>query len=304
MPTEQQELVRKRIERRVINNRALLERMGITPDAYARATLNALIMNPQVAECTPVSLEKALISSISCGLVPDGRQAVIVPFKGVATFIPMIEGRLALARQALPGIAFRARCVYQGDLWEYSEGLRPVLDHTPKAADKRDDKIIAAYAIAELPGSGAREFEVLLRGDIDRYMALSPSGKRGPWGKHYGEMAEKTVLGLVLKRLPKGKGGIVVPETPRDMERWEVDATDDQGRPVVDVTDTSEWIDDPEDAATEAPAETVTETRQEPEAQAPQQAQAEAKAPPEQPPHPAETGEAEAEQGQFGQSPF
>ena len=125
------------IEKRVKASESLLERMGITPEQYERVVLNALIRNPQLADCDRTSMDIAVADCIQAGLLPDGRQAAIVPFRpknapaALATVIPMIEGRLMLARRATPGLALRVRVVYEEDEWDYSEGLHVTLKHKP-----------------------------------------------------------------------------------------------------------------------------------------------------------------------------
>ena len=122
------------VEKRVRMSAALLERMGMTPDQYERVMLNALLQTPGLGECTNESLDLAVMLCIQAGLLPDGKQAAIIPFNSkqgkIATLIPMIEGRLLLARRATPGLTLRVRLVYKGDDWAYEEGLLPVLRHT------------------------------------------------------------------------------------------------------------------------------------------------------------------------------
>ena len=191
------------IETRVERSEGLLKSMGISTEAYLRIALNALIANPDIGKCTPDSVDLALVKALNAGLMPDGKQGAILPFGSTATFIPMIEGRLMLARNAIQGLAVWAKTVYEGDTWEHEEGLRPNIVHRPDPTGPRDAKsVIAVYAVARVPGQDVPEFEVMYRGDIDRYRALSRA-RKGPWEGHYGEMGEKAALGLVLKRLPK-----------------------------------------------------------------------------------------------------
>ena len=242
--------VRGTVEKRVQDSKPLLERMGITPEAYERVVLNALIRNPNLSECDRNSLDIAVADCIQAGLLPDGKQCAIVPFKPrnanatVATVIPMIEGRLMLARRATPGLSLRVRVVYQEDEWDYSEGLHVTLKHKPNPlADKRDENVIVAYAVAHLPYSTQPEFEVMDRPTIDRYRRFSRSDNI--WQTHFVEMAKKAVLGQLLKRLPKAVGA---PDTPAEIpESWvtDLDFTDPYDQePQVD-TETGEVVDQP-----------------------------------------------------------
>ena len=195
---------RKTIEDRVKLSEAMLDKYGIGREQFERVALNALITNPAIANCDTGSLDKAIMRCAEMGLLPDGNMAAIVPHKNQAVLIPMIHGRIALARRATPGLVIRSQCVYAADEFVHEEGSSPRLIHEPNAKAARDaDHIIAVYATALGPKQPQPEWEVLYRDDIDRYKTKSAAGERGPWGSDYGEMAEKTVLGLLLKRLPR-----------------------------------------------------------------------------------------------------
>ena len=151
-----------------------------------------------------------------------------------------------LARRATPGLALRVRVVYQDDEWDYSEGLHVTLKHKPNPlADKRDENVIAAYAVAHLPGSTYPEFEVFDRSTINRYRGYSKSD--GIWQSHFPEMCKKAVLGQLIKRLPKAVGAPPEPELFPDSF---VSGLEDMGEPdtngaqAVD-TSTGEILDAP-----------------------------------------------------------
>ena len=224
MPTQQQIDIKGRIERRVELSEPMLKAMGVTPDAYARAALNALVLNPKIADCTLDSVETAIIHAVNAKLVPDGREAAIVPYGGNATFVPMIEGQVKLALAATPGLTLRARLVYGGDEWVYEEGLRPILRHVPTTTSSRsDDDIVAAYAVADVPGADNPAYEVMLRGDLDRHKGYSRAqGSHSPWQRFYGPMCMKTVIRQLVKRLPK-PSGTLISEAPPGLEAVEID---------------------------------------------------------------------------------
>ena len=238
--------VKERIEYVVDRNAALLERAGYSGEAYCRVVLNAMVQTPQVAECEMGSLQQALIDAMNAGLVPDGRESAIVPYKGKAQLIIMIEGRLKLAQQATKGLVVRSMAVYEGDEWEYSEGLTAHLAHVPNpGASNAPEDMTYVYAIARLPGATEPQYDVMSRATVDRYRAYSASPARGPWATHFEEMAKNAVLKRLLKRLPKSSRAPV--EAP-EFER--VDTMEDAaalgGAPVTVDTTTGEIMDGPE----------------------------------------------------------
>ena len=198
--------VKERLEGRIKLSEAMLVPMGITVEAFQRVALNALLANRDLGECTPESLDMAVIECIGYGLLPDGFQAKILAFNKQAQLIPMIGGRLMLARKATPGLSLRTRVVYSDDHFKHEEGLRPILEHRIKPEGAQNDSdLIAAYAVAEIPGAPAPEFEVHYRSTLDTYRARSSSSghRRSGWNTAYPEMCKKTVLGQLLKRLPR-----------------------------------------------------------------------------------------------------
>ena len=208
--------VEARVSRRIELSAPLLEAIGVPTEVYQRTVLNAFVLQPELAECTTTSIDAAIMRAINARLMPDGREAAIIPFKRVATFIPMIDGQVKLAHQATPGLSLRTRVVYREDHFEYSEGLYPKLDHVPSSDGARTaDDVIAVYAIARTRMDSAPVYEVMLRGDIDRHRGFSPSGQRGgPWASHYQEMAQKTVLRKLLRRLPQPAGFTPFTDSP------------------------------------------------------------------------------------------
>ena len=116
--------VKTRIEGRVKHSKSLIERMGMSVEQYERVALNMLLRMPALGECEPDSVDQAVLQCIETGLVPDGREAAVIPFKKRATLIPMIAGRLKLARQATPGLSVRARVVYEDDAVRAQRGHR------------------------------------------------------------------------------------------------------------------------------------------------------------------------------------
>ena len=214
--------LKARITRRVGMEQPLLEAMGIREEAFLTIIYNALATQPKLADCTPESLDKAIMDCINARLLPDGVEAAIVPYGAGAQFVIMVAGRVKLAHQATRGLTIRSRVVYREDDWEYSEGLRPVLEHKPNpAASRTDADIIAAYAIALIPQSIDPAYEVALRPDLDRAQGWS-RGTSGPWKSHYPEMAANVPLKRLLKRLPMPAGF-----------GWGVGYDDDYESPVV-----------------------------------------------------------------------
>ena len=195
MTTKQEQALslQGKLAKRIELSAALLERMGISTEAYERVVLNALIRNPDLQRVDSSSMDVAVADCIQAGLIPDGKQAAIIPMAGKAVFWPMMEGRVSLARRGTPGLSVVTEVVYEDDEFRVIGGSKRELIHEPKLnADKRDEKVVAVYAMVQVPG-GQWEWEVFDRSDIARYRACSRSDN--VWKSNFVEMAKARPIG-------------------------------------------------------------------------------------------------------------
>lgn len=166
---------------------------NISPDRFVRITVTMLLQSPEIGDCDPDSVFRAVLKSAADGLLPDGRQAAITSFKnnktGVkeAVYMPMIGG----LRQKLAefGWSLRTRVVYSGDEFYYEYGLNEHLTHRPPPPGTERGQRIAAYAIAS-HRDGRKEFTVMSAGEIAKVRALAKTQQ--VWEKWPDQMWEKS----------------------------------------------------------------------------------------------------------------
>lgn len=180
-----------------------------------QACLNmAIRREPKLLECHGPSLIRAVLMSAYDGLMPDGREAVIVyramSYKNEdgswakgkrleASYMPMAYGLRKKIVQAGAATHIKAVVVYSKEHFDYEEGLHPRLEHRPIIDGDRGD-LIAVYSIATLP-NGDREFEVMRNDDVMKVKAKAQT--KDVWeGPFEGEMWRKSVLRRHSKALP------------------------------------------------------------------------------------------------------
>jgi len=188
----------------------------MSPERLYRIVLNAVSRTPMLAECTMESLLTASLQASELGLEPGSAlgECYFVPYnKNVGTkanpkwakeaqFQPGYRGLISLAFRSGYVVDVKANVVYQGDTFEYEEGLEPKLRHIPDYAAQRDPaKITFAYCIMHLK-DGGRIYDVMTRGEVDAIRNRSKSGSDGPWVTDYAEMAKKTVCRRCSKYAP------------------------------------------------------------------------------------------------------
>ena len=184
----------------------ILEQIGLSPEAFARVAFNAVLSNPKILDCEPQSLRRAVLECAQRGLLPDGDSAAIIPRKGKATFQVGYKGMCDLARRAIPGVSIRANVVTDKDTWVYKDGLNLVIEHERDPATRpTEQNVIAAYAIAEMPGGG-KEAVVMMRCDIDHIRSTYAHSSSEAWAKEWAEQAKKTAVRRLGKMLPIRSG--------------------------------------------------------------------------------------------------
>jgi recombination protein RecT len=179
---------------------------------FERVTNTAIQNNPDLLRCDRRSLFNALMKCAQDGLLPDGREAAIIPFGtdestgkssgDTAGYIPMIAGIRKKVRNSGQLADWNVQCVYEGDEFDYQMGDRPGIVHKPALRGGRTRKVVAAYSIATYP-DGTISREVMNIDQIEDIRRKSKA-KKGPWSDpvFFGEMARKTVARLHSKQLP------------------------------------------------------------------------------------------------------
>mgnify|MGYP002507819510 CR=1 FL=1 len=173
----------------------------VTVEKFTRVAMTAIQQTPALQNADRASLFGAIVRLAQDGLLPDGREAAIVMFGSQATAMPMIAGVLKKVRQSGEVAKISAQVVYENDEFVVSYGFDEDVTHIPPSLDKPRGKAIGAYATAVLK-DGSKLLEVMSHEEIEKVRAVSRSGKSGPWATWWGEMARKTVMRRLSKRLP------------------------------------------------------------------------------------------------------
>lgn len=219
------------VERRKPQLAALLsidpetERGKAMLDRFVTVALHAATSNPDLLRCTTESLVESIRQSAILGLEPTGAlgdgalvvynvkvkeevpsrsgNGMIVVERSVPTaqFQPMYRGLLKLARRSDQVAVIDAAVVYEGDGFEIDLGLRPRIVHQPATDGTKRGGYLGAYAFARLR-NGEEIVEWMTLADLEAVRKTSRAKDNGPWVAFWSEMARKTVLRRLMKRLP------------------------------------------------------------------------------------------------------
>lgn len=223
--------------------------------AHFMAVAHALL--PKLKNCTPASIHTALLASARFGLEPDGRQAAIVPYKGVATFQPMYEGYIELMYRHPRVDSVHFGWIRQNDQWDYTPTEPSPRDffHKPRVdlSEKERGPVILAYAFAWI--DGRRSQVILLNREQaeairDKYSNAYKKAERegtkdSPWHTDFDAMWAKSNVRRLVKVVPTS-------HDLTDLLRADDDADDSSTAPSV-IRGTVIARDDEDDSASPAP---------------------------------------------------
>jgi recombination protein RecT len=167
-------------------------RAYLTPERIVRIVTTAASRTPQLLQCNPQSLLRAVVDLVQVGLEPGGPlgHAYLVPYKDQVTPIIGYKGYLELARRS--GVkSISANIIYENDRFEIEYGDSPKVRHTPCMKGDRGEPI-GAYCVAKI--GDERHVEYMSVGEIEAIRNRSAAGKSGPWKTDWGQMARKTVI--------------------------------------------------------------------------------------------------------------
>lgn len=200
-------------------------------DRFVTVALHAAISDPKILRATKESIVQSIRDSALLGLepvgvtgdgaivvydervrierpsprrdAPPGSMVIVEERVPVAHFQPMYRGLLKLARRSDQLAHVDAHVVYKGDKIELDLGSQPSVKHYPVLDGAERGDAIGAYAVAETR-EGRRYVDWMTTADIEQVRKSSRGGTASdsPWVKFWPEMARKTVLRRLMKRLP------------------------------------------------------------------------------------------------------
>jgi recombination protein RecT len=173
----------------------------VSVDKFHRVTMTAIQSTPALLDADRRSLFGAITKAAQDGLLPDGREGALVMFGKQVQWMPMVAGILKKVRQSGELVSIAAHVVYEADDFIYRLGDDESIEHCPPALDKPRGNPIGVYAVATLT-SGAKVREVMSKEQIEKVRKVSRASGNGPWVQWWEEMARKTVIRRLSKRLP------------------------------------------------------------------------------------------------------
>jgi len=180
---------------------ALLPRQ-ISVERFHQTVITAVRKNPELLAMDRGSLFEASVRAAQDGLLPDGRDAVFVPFKGKIQYLPMVHGVIKRLLSAGNLSKITAHVVYSTDHCEINFGDEETITHRPNMLGQRGTPV-CVYAIAH--GKDGTIFRTVMSwSDVEKVRARSQTKDHydSPWKIWLEQMAEKSCIHKLEKRIP------------------------------------------------------------------------------------------------------
>lgn len=179
----------------------------VDPQQLVAIAVLAAQKEPRLRQCDQQTFVSAVLKCAQAGLIPDGEQAIIVPYRnrkrGIyeAQFQAGYPGLLRLAHQEEKIESVHAYEIYENDHFEVEFGESMTVVHKPFTGGDRGN-IVGAYGIVWLRDARRPVIDYIDRNRLDRIKRKSQSPVWSSWPER---MAKKSALTAVLKYVPKSR---------------------------------------------------------------------------------------------------
>ena len=174
---------------------------NIPVQRFLRVLQSSIFNSDTLMKADRKSLYSACLEAASDGLLPDGKEAALIPYKGQVAYVPMVSG-LIKKIYSVPGVkSVVSNVVYSNDTFDYmvDEKGEHITHSTDMFADRGDPA--GSYAMVVFEG-GTCTFEYVPKKEIEAIKGQVTS-KSSPWfGPHFLQMWKKTSIRRLAKRLP------------------------------------------------------------------------------------------------------
>jgi phage RecT family recombinase len=208
---------------------------GVSVERFARVTMMAVTANNALLLCDRQTLFNEALKCASDGLVPDGREAALVPFRGTVKYMPMIGGISKRILQAGFVKSFTVEVVREGDEYESWTDEHGQHFKFKKAMKNRGETMLTFSCVWTISGGF---FFCEMSEDEMQQVRNMVRAKNSPWDTWPDEMRKKTCLRRGLKYLPAGADLQLADIFDRDNDFYEFDdrqpsKTEDEKREEV-----------------------------------------------------------------------
>jgi recombination protein RecT len=179
---------------------------SVVMDEQVMDAVQVIAKNPKLQSCNSSSIVGAVITASRLGvsLDPNIKHSYLIPYGKECKLEISYMGLIDVIYRATGGL-IEAHMVYQNDGFDYQQGSEPKITHSPMVFGDKGN-LLGCYAICTIDDKLSIEF--MDYDEIEKCKAESKGGQ--VWNKWYNEMAKKSVIRRLYKRLPKTRQSALV----------------------------------------------------------------------------------------------
>jgi len=178
----------------------IAEQSGGSFERIATAFRIAVQQNPDILKCSYDSLRRELSKCAVDGLVPDSKEAVILPYwdkdakEHQANYQPMVYGVIKRMRELGEVYSIVCECVYEKDRFSVNLSDLESLVHETDPFSTERGAVKGAYVIFRDEKNRVMHREIMGRTDLDKVRQASKSPNSPAWRVWEDQMFRKAVL--------------------------------------------------------------------------------------------------------------
>lgn len=188
----------------------LLRENGQSFDRLKSVFMIAVMQEPKILECTPDSLRREISKCAADGLVPDSKEAVLLPYWDnkekayLANYQPMVQGIIKRVKELGGVFSIVCKLVHANDEFVLNEADPDSLVHQSDPFAKQDQRgaIVGGYAVFRDDQKRVMHLETMSLDDFEKVRQASKAPDSPAWKKWTSEMYRKAVLRRGSKYVP------------------------------------------------------------------------------------------------------
>lgn len=174
----------------------LLAESGQSFDRLRTVFMTAVQQNPNILKCDETSIRREIRKCAADGLVPDNKEATMIPYQGELQYQPMVLGIIKRMREL--GDVFRIDCklVHESDVLLLDEADPNSISHKSNPFAKAEDRgpVVGGYVAFRDKENRVMHLETMSLEDFQQVRNASKAPNSPAWTKWTNEMYRKAVL--------------------------------------------------------------------------------------------------------------
>lgn len=183
---------------------------GKSFDRLKSVFLIAVQQEPKILQCTIESLRREISKCAADGLVPDSKEAVLLPYFDnkdkvfLANYQPMVQGIIKRVKELGGVFSIVCNLVHANDEFVLNEADPDSLLHKSDPFAKADERggVVGGYAVFRDGQKRVMHLETMSREDFEKVQQASKAPNSPAWTKWTNEMYRKAVLRRGSKYVP------------------------------------------------------------------------------------------------------